>query len=88
MYALASIHCTYAGSSVMQPCTDWGSDPEGRYWRPGSSASSCQASLGRGMLEDLLICHSFARLNFYCVASSECSSNSFLQFPWSVPFLM
>ena len=52
------------GFSVMPLGEAWGSYPGGRSWGPGSRESSCQPPLGRGMIEDLLIHHSFARVNF------------------------
>ena len=51
---MASIPYDESGSSFVPLGATWGSDPGGRYWVPGSSESSCQASLGRGMLEYLL----------------------------------
>ena len=77
---MASIPCTDTGSSVMLLGAAWGSDPGGRCWGFVSRKSSCQASLGRGMLEGLLICHSFERDKFSCVAISECSSTRFFNF--------
>ena len=56
------------------------SDPGGRSWVTVSGDSFCQAYLGRGMLEDSLRCHYFARVKFSCVASSECSSTKFNNF--------
>ena len=49
---MVSITCAEAVSSFMLLCETWGSDPEGKSWGPGSSESSCQAYLCRGMLED------------------------------------
>ena len=66
----------------------WGSDPGGSSWVPGSSESSCQKSLGIGILEDSLRCHYFARVKFSCVASYECSSIRFFQFVVTVPLLI
>ena len=83
-----SITCTDAGFSVMLTVTVWGSDPGCRYCEPGSSESSCQASLGRVIIEDLLRFHYFARVKFSCVASSECSYTRFFQFHGTVSFLM
>ena len=40
------------------------------------------------MIEDLLRCQSFVRVDFSCVASSECSSTRFFQITDTVPFLM
>ena len=77
LFDMASITCTDTGSSVMLLGAAWGSDPGGRCWGFVSSKSSCQASLGRGMLEGLLICHSFESEKFSCVARSECSSTGF-----------
>ena len=71
VYELAYITCTNIGSSVMPLGAAWKSDPGGRSWGPGSSESSCQESLGRGMLEDFLIWHYFAIVKLSCVASSE-----------------
>ena len=41
-----------AVSSAMPMGASWGSYPRGRYWVPGSSEFSCQASQGRDMIED------------------------------------
>ena len=49
---LISIPCTDTGSSVMPLGEAWGPDPGGRYWGPSFSESSCQASIGMGMLEE------------------------------------
>ena len=76
------------GSSVMPLGEAWVSDPGGGYWGPGSSESSCQDSMVRGILEDSLRCHSFARVNVSCVARSQWSYTSFFQFPGTAPFLM
>ena len=77
---LASIYCAEPGSSVMLLGATWVSDPGDRSWGPGSSDSSCQASLGRGMIEYSLRCHYFARVKFYCIEISEWSSTSFSNF--------
>ena len=77
-----------AGSSVIPLGAAWGSYPVGRYWVPGFSDYYCQAYLGRVMLEDLLRCHSFVRVNFSCIVSSEYSSTRFFQFPGTVIFLV
>ena len=66
----------------------WRSDPGGRSWVPVSRESSFQVSLGRGMLEDLLICQFFSSVKFSCVVMSECSSTRFKKFPGTVPFIM
>ena len=76
------------GSYVILLCAAWGSDPIGRSWGPGSSNSSCQASLGWVMLEDLLGCQYFAWVKFYCKSGSEWSYTRFSQFPGTLPFLM
>ena len=68
---MASIPCAISGSSIILMGDTWGSDPGGRYWGPGSGESSFQDYLGRGMLEDLLRCHYFARVKFSCAESSE-----------------
>ena len=88
VYEMDSITCTDSGSSVMPLCAAWGSDPRGRSLGLGSRESSCQASMGRDMVEVLLICLYFAIVKFSCAAISEWSSTSFFQFPGSVPFLM
>ena len=53
------------GSSVMLLGAAWLLYPGGRYWGSDSCESSLQASLGRVMLEDLLICHYFVIVKFY-----------------------
>ena len=85
---LASVPCANAGSSVMTLYAFRGSDPWGISWGPGSSESFWQTFLGRSMLEDLLRCHSFARLNFSCMERYKFSSTKIFQFPGTVPFLM
>ena len=85
---ITSIHCTYIGSSFIPLGAAWVSDPVCSFWGPGLSESSCKASLGMGMLEVLLICHSFARVEFYWVASYEWSSTRFFQFYVTVPLLI
>ena len=75
---LDSIPCADTGFSVVPLGVTWGSDPRDRSLIPGSSESSFQSSMRRGILEDLLRCHAFARLNFSCIARSECSSTIFL----------
>ena len=77
VYDLASITCNDAGSSVMPLGDTCGSYPVGRSWGLGSSESSFQAALNRGMPQDSLRCQSFVGVGFFCVASSECSSNRF-----------
>ena len=85
---LDSTSWTAIGSSVMPLGAYWVSEPGGRSWGPGSSESSFQNYLGRGMLEYHLRCQSFTRVKFYCLASSECSSTRFFQLPGTVTFLM
>ena len=85
---MASIPCAISGSSIILMGDTWGSDPGGRYWGPGSSESSCQASLGRGIIEDYLRWHYFSRAEFSWVAISECSSTRFFQLPGTAPLLM
>ena len=85
---LASIPCTDAGSSVILMGSVWVSDPGGSFGVPGSSDYYLHASLGRGIPEDSLRCHSFARVKFFCVAISKCSSTRFFQFLGTVPFLI
>ena len=85
---LASMPWADACSSVMPLGATWGSDPGGRFWWPGSSKSSFQASLDWVMLENLLRCHSLARLKIPCVESSEWSSTKFSQFSGTFSFLM
>ena len=74
---LASIPCAYSGYYVMTLGETLVSDPVGSSWVRGSSETSFRASLGRGILEDLLTCHSFSRVSFSCVASYKCSFTSF-----------
>ena len=76
------------GSYFMPLGKTWVSEPVGRYLGPGYSDYYFQGSLVRVMLEYSLICHSFDRVNFSCIARCECSSTRFFQFPGSVPFLM
>ena len=47
---MAYITYTDAGSSVIPLGEAWESDPVGGYWVSGSRESSCQASLGRGII--------------------------------------
>ena len=75
-----SIPYADAVSSVMPLGATWGSDPGGSSWVPSSSKSFCEDSLGKGILEDLLVCHSFARVKFPFVASSESSYTRFSNF--------
>ena len=75
---LASMPWADACSSVMPLGATSESNPGGISWEPGSSDSSFHSSIGMGMLDDLLRCHSFARVKFSYVASSECSSTRFL----------
>ena len=83
-----TISCTHAGSSVIPLGADWGSYPVGRSWGTGPNKYSCQAYLGIVMLEDSLRYHYFARVDFSCVAISECSSTRFSQFIGTLPLLM
>ena len=85
---MASVTCIDAGYSAMPLGAAWVSDPWGKSWGPGYRYSSFQASLGRGMLDDLLRCHYFLRVDFSCVASSDCSSTRFFQFIGTFPLLM
>ena len=85
---LAYITRADTGYFVMPLGATWGSDPGGRSWVPGSSDSYCQDSLVRGMPEDSLRCHSFARVNFSYVAIYGCSSTRLFQFPGTVTFLI
>ena len=77
---MAFIPCVDAGSSVMYLDEAWGSDPVGRSLGTGSSKSSCQGPLGRGILDDLLIEKYFEIVKLSCVASSECSSTRLYNF--------
>ena len=88
MSELAYITCTDAGYSGMPLGAAWGSEPGGRSWVPGYRKSYCHKYLGRGMLEDSLRCHYFARVKFSCVAIYMCYSTRFLQLTGTVPFLM
>ena len=76
------------GSYFMPLGKTWVSEPVGRSLGPGYSDSYFWGSLVSVMLEYLLRCHSFARVEFYCIARCECSSTRFFKFPGSVPFLM
>ena len=87
-YDMAYITWTDSGSSIMPLGEAWVSDPRGRSWRLGYSKSSWEASLGKGMLEDLLRYHSLEGVKFSCVASFNCSSTRFFQFLGTEPFLM
>ena len=82
---LVSIICADTGSFVMAVFATWVSDSGGRSWGPGSSDFSCQASLGRGMIENCFRCHYFERVNFSCAASSERSSTRFYNFLGLLP---
>ena len=85
---MASIICTDTGCSVILMGAAWESYPVERSWRPGSRKYSLQDSLGRGIHEDSLRCHYFAKVKFSCIEISECSSTRFFQFPGTVPFLI
>ena len=88
LYELASIPCIGAYYYIILLIAAWVSYPGGRYWVPGSSKSSCQASLDSGMLENFYDHTIFETLQLSYVASSELSSSRFYQFPGTVPFLM
>ena len=85
---LSSVPCTEAGSSFMMLSASWGSDHGGSYWGPVSREYSFQASLGGGVLEDLLIFHSFVRVKFSCVAIFECCSARFFPIYWYCAFTL
>ena len=78
---LSYVPCDYAWSSVMNSGEVWGSGPGVASWEPGSSGSSWQLPILKGMLEESLISHSFARVKFYCGARYEWSSTRFYQLP-------
>ena len=71
---LASVPWYVSGSSVVPLGADYGEGPAIGSWWSVSRGSSCKASLGGFMIKDELICHSFVRVNFYWVESSDCSS--------------
>ena len=52
------------GSSVIPMGSTWGWDYGGRSWVPVSTKSYYQSFLGRGMLEDVLICQYFPKWSF------------------------
>ena len=85
---MASVTCVDSSYSGILMGAAWVSDTEDISWGPGSSESSFQSSLGRGMLDYFLRCHFFVRVNFSCVASSECYYTKFFQFTGTVPFLI
>ena len=85
---MASITCSDSVSSVMSLGETRVSDPGVRHWGPGSSESSCQASLVRGMIEGSLIFYYFAREKFSCVSNYEYSSTRFFQFTGTVTFIL
>ena len=88
VYDMASVTHIGAGYSFILLGAAWGSYPGGRYWVPGSIKFYCQASLGRLMLKDSIMCHSFYRVDLSCVAIYECSSTRVFQFPVTVSFLV
>ena len=87
-YELEYVPCNGAGFSIVTLGKAWGLGPGGRSWDPGSCRSSCQASLGGDMLEDSWICHSFERVKFSCVLSSEFTCIRFSQFTGTATLLM
>ena len=84
----ASVTCSIEGSSFVPLEVACGDSLAAGSWVSASRESSFQASLGWGMLEDSLILHYFAGVNYYWLESSKCSSTIFSQFPGNLYFLI
>ena len=78
MSKLAYVPYSGAGSSVVPLELACGKGPAAGYLGSDSRGYSCQASLDRGILEDSLKFHSFARVKFSWVERPECAYTIFL----------
>ena len=77
---MASVTCNDTGYSEMPLGVACGLEPGGRSWGTSYCDSYLHTSLGRGMIDNVFKWHSFVRVKFSFIESSERSSNKFLQF--------